>query len=217
MDRWNTIYDISLDLERAPAYPGDPVFERTEAAHPADGGRLSALSLCAHSGTHLDAPSHVLPGGPDLDAFPLERFLPPALVVDLPGRARVRAADVAGLDIRPGDAVLFRTDNSVTGRVRGPRFDPDHVHLSPDAAEALVRAGASLVGLDASSLDGPGEDGLPVHRTLLGAGILLLENIDLAEVPPGRYILCCLPLNMPGAEASPVRAVLLRPGEHLES
>lgn len=150
--------------------------------------------MSAHLGTHADAPSHVLPGGEGAASLPLEAFLGPARVVDLPGRGEV------GPDALPRRAlgaarILFRTG--------GLSF------LAPLAAVRLAERGAILVGTDAASLDPDDAEDLPVHRALLSRGVCLLENLDLSRVPPGDYRLIALPLRFTDLDASPVRAVLI--------
>ena len=100
--------------------------------------------------------------------------------------------------------------NSASGRAAGGEFHEDGVYLSPAAAELCVRAGARLVGIDYLTVDRYGDEDFPAHRTLLSAGLLVLENINLRDVPAGRYTLVCLPLRLGGAEGAPARAVLLR-------
>jgi arylformamidase len=150
--------------------------------------------MSAHLGTHVDAPSHVLPGGLPVGALALEPFIGPARVVDLPGRGEV------GLDGLPRRAlgvprILFRT--------RGETF------LAPLAAVRLAERGALLVGTDGVSVDPDDADDLPVHRALLSRGIFVLESLDLSAVEPGDYRLIALPLKLTELDASPVRAVLI--------
>jgi arylformamidase len=208
------VHDISLALGvEDPTWPGDPGASVERVVEFGDKPcRLSTLSMCLHNGTHLDAPAHFLEDGAMIDAMPPERFVLPARVVDATGRPDVDgdAVDAAG-DVS-GRAVLFRTDNSTSGRCRSGVFDPDFVALTPDAARACVEAGAVLVGLDYQSVGPPGPDGVAVHRALLGAGIWLLEGVDLDGVGQGDCTLICPPLKLPSAEGSPVRALLVEWG-----
>ncbi len=193
-----TVFDISVPLGAgAPDYPGDPPFRREAVATLADGPySLSRLSMSAHSGTHLDFPAHVIPGGRSAADYPAAGFILPAVVVHLlADAAAVTHEDVLRARLQPGDAILFRTVLPVA--------------LTPEAARACVGAEARLAGIDTMSVDRYEDVDLPVHRILLGNDILVLEGIDLSRVPPGRYTLSCLPLLIPGCEASPVRAVLL--------
>jgi arylformamidase len=151
--------------------------------------------MSAHVGTHVDAPSHVMSDGDPIGRLPLDAFLGPARVVDLPGRGEV------GPDALPRrclgvSRVLFRTG----GRV----------FLSPLAAVRLCEKGAVLVGTDAMSVDPEDAADLPVHHTLLSRGVAVLENLDLSGAAPGDYRLVALPLFFKELDASPVRAILIK-------
>ncbi|MFH1035666.1 MAG: cyclase family protein [Pseudomonadota bacterium] len=205
------IWDISLCLGRQEAtYPGDPPFARRLLAdlERGDAYRLSALSLSAHAGTHLDAPSHFLPGGASIDSFGPQRFWLPALVLKAAGRGALPAAVLEGQAPRPGWALLLATANSQDGRAADGRWRDDYVHISLALAQACLAWGASLVGLDAPSVDAPGDESYPAHHILLTAGVLILEGLNLEGVPAGEYQLVCPPLKIDGAEAAPVRALL---------
>jgi len=206
-----TVIDISLPLTPAtPPVPGDPAFSRrlflTRAA---DDCEAAALSLSAHSGTHLDFPAHFLPNGRRAGDYPVETFVRPAVVIDAGRADRLGPELLDDRTFAPGEAVLFRTDNSTANRFAGPAFPETFAALTPDLAEALVRRRAGLVGLDACSVEPLNDPTYPVHHILLEAGILILEGLVLGAVPAGRYTLVCLPLAIPEAEASPVRAVVL--------
>jgi arylformamidase len=162
--------------------------------------------MTTHVLTHVDAPCHVLPGGATLDAIPLRRFAGPALVVDVPGAA-VLPEHLPGGDLR-GLNLLFRSRHSREAAPGAERFDPDHVYVSAGAAGALVARGVNLVGVDYLSVDRWGDGAFPAHRTLLSGGVLILEGLDLAAAPPGRYRLAALPLKIERADGAPVRAVL---------
>lgn len=205
------IYDISVVLGReAVVYPGDPPFSRTLLMrHGQDGCESASLRLSAHSGTHIDFPAHFLPGGKRLDEYGPERFILPAMVIDAGNAKSVGASVLEGADIRPGDAVLFKTSNSATGRSLDPEHFQEFVSLSPGAAYRLAAMGVRLAGIDACSIEGADNPAYPVHNILLSAGVLILEGLNLAEVSPGRYVLACPPLKIAGAEGSPARALLM--------
>jgi arylformamidase len=206
-----SIIDISVPLGGgAIDYPGDPPFRR-EAVASLEGGdacALSSLSMSAHAGTHLDAPAHFIKGGRTLDQYPPEAFLVDAWVVAVEDEDVVSPRVLEGVAIRPGEAVLFRTRNSSSGRARSGRFEPGFIELSPEAARACVALGVSLVGLDYVSVEREGDGRYPVHHQLLAHEVLILEGVDLSAVTPGRYRLACPPLLVAGAEAAPARALL---------
>jgi arylformamidase len=211
MTQHSRAYDISVTLgEEDIPFPGDPPFSREILSSIEKSGvcNVSKLGMCAHSGTHIDMPAHFIAGGNTLDAYIISDFIRRAHVVGVPDAKAVKASDLEKTNIRPGDAVLFKTDNSTSGRCRSGVFSNDFVYISLEAAEACARKKVGLVGLDYITIEEHGNDDFPAHRTLLGNGILVLETINLQEVPPGKYTLTCLPLKIKGGEASPVRAIL---------
>ena len=155
----------------------------------------TCFTMSAHLGTHVDAPSHVLPEGAAVGSLPLEAFIGEARVVDLPGKGEV------GPDALPRRC--FGTARLLL-RTGGKAF------LSPLAALRLAERGALLVGTDAMSVDPEDAADLPVHWTLLSRGVAVLENLDLSRAAPGEYRLVALPLFFKELDASPVRAVLIK-------
>ena len=212
MIQYEKVYDISIHLGvESVSWPGDPPYERRLCASLAEGGvaDVSLLTMTAHTGTHVDTPAHFLADGRRLDDYAPGDFILPARVVDA-ADAEAIGPEAVGDDVPPGGAVLFRTANSTSGRIAAGRFFDDGVHLSLGAARRCLELGARLVGIDYFTVDACGSESFPVHRAVLGAGVLVLETIDLRAVPAGEYTLICLPLRMHGAEGSPVRAVLLQ-------
>jgi len=206
------VYDISVKLGVEDInYPGTPPYSRDLISRLADGdaSNLSKLVMSTHSGTHLDAPSHFIQEGLNIDDYPARTFILPAHVVTVEARMVIVPENLADLDTTPGDAVLFQTDNSRSGRATNGEFTEDFVHLSLEAAYICVARKLGLVGIDYNTIEPLRAENYPVHRKLLGNGILILESINLADVPAGKYTLICLPLKMKGAEASPVRAVIV--------
>jgi len=206
------VYDISAPLNMAPAYPGDRLYFREWMARLDDGNdySLSSLALGSHAGTHLDFPSHLLKGGKSQEQYSMKRFILPAEVIAVPGEGPVLPPCLPDCKIGRGQALLFKTGNSKKQLMHIAAFSEEFVYLSLDAAHLCVAAQVSLVGIDYLSVDKFGDDSMPVHRTLLENDVLILEGIDLDAVPCGRYSLICLPLSIEDAEASPVRAVLVR-------
>jgi arylformamidase len=190
-------------------YPGDPVLavEPVRRLARGDACNLSLLTMGSHTGTHVDAPYHFLADGPRLGEVALERMIGEALVADLRDRTAIDAAAVARVGIREGDVLLCLTDNSL--RWRSPGFRRDFTYLTEDAAAALVERGVRAVGMDYLSIERFGSADFPVHRRLLGAGVFVIEGLDLGGVEPGRYTLVCLPLKFPDLDGAPARAVLL--------
>jgi arylformamidase len=211
-----SLIDISLPLgEDTPVFPGDPPFERQiqQRIGKDNAFELSSLRLGAHAGTHIDSPSHFMRDGHSLDQAKLESFILPAQVVQS-DHDTVQASDLDSVSAQPGRAILFRTRNSLTGLNRKPGYKSAYVYLTLQAAQRCLEMGAPLVGIDYLSVDRDGDPAYPVHRLLLSAGCLILEGLELSRAAPGKYGLFCLPLNIAGAEASPVRAVLVPPDEN---
>lgn len=189
-------------------WPGDPPPAFTHLRSQADGDRTTttAVSLSAHTGTHVDAPRHLIPDGIGVEALPLHVLCGPAWVVDVEAGHGVSAADVDGLPAGDVQRVLWRT-----GAYRAwqtGHFDPAFAALSVEAAQRLVDRGVRLVGIDSFSMDPYDSDDLPAHRVLLGAGVVVLENLDLSQVAPGHYELIALPLKLAASDGAPARVIL---------
>ena len=203
---------IDISVPNGPGqhvYPGDPEPRVDPVRRIAKGDvcNLSLLTLGSHTGTHVDAPYHFLADGPRLGQVPLDRMVGEALVADLRGRPAVDAAALAGVPLRAGDILLCRTDNS--WRWDEPDFQRDFVYVTDDAAALLVERGVKALGIDYLSIEQFGSPDFPVHHRLLGAGVFVIEGLDLKAVEPGRYTLVCLPLKFPDLDGAPARAVLL--------
>lgn len=191
------------------SYPGDPVLRVESVRRIANGDvcNLSLLTMGSHTGTHVDAPYHFLTDGARLGEVALERMIGDALVADLRGRQAIDAAALETVsDLRTDDILLCRTDNSA--RWASPEFRRDFTYLTEDAAAWLVGRGVRAVGMDYLSIERFGSTDFPVHHTLLGAGIFVIEGLDLSKVEPGRFTLVCLPLKFPDLDGAPARAVL---------
>jgi len=206
------IYDVSLTITPSlPVWPGDPQVDLHRVSKMEDGAvcNISHLTLGVHTGTHVDAPYHFLPNGGRVDALPLEALIGPALVLEVPetctaiGAAELHAAGLPGRVER----VLFKSRNSNLWSSE-KEFYREFVAILPDAAEMLVATGVRLVGMDYLSV-APFNNAVRTHEILLGAGVVLLEGLNLADVPAGLYTLYCLPLKLGGADGAPARTVLI--------
>jgi arylformamidase len=209
------VQNISVPLEAAPVFPGDPKYSRASISRLEDGAEynLSSIYLGTHSGTHIDAPAHLLRGGRTIDQYPLSRFILPAQVVSVncPGNGDpIDPSALQDLKSGKGEALLFKTNNSRRRLMHNSVFTEEFVYLSREAAARCASLDFGLVGIDYLSVDRYGDDLAPAHRALLENEILILEGIDLEAVSPGRYHLICLPLNAADLDAVPVRAVLVR-------
>jgi arylformamidase len=210
---FRNVYDISLLLGLEDVtYPGDDPYSRDEISSIAAGAayNLSTLTLSAHAGTHIDAPAHFIEMAKTIDQYDAQNFVLPAHVIYVEDKESIKPDSLGGLEMKRGDALLFKTTNSTCGLSRSGLFSERFVYMSEEAANLCIELQASLVGIDYISIDRYEYDEAPVHRKLLEKDIVILEGIDLKDVPPGEYTLICPPLKIKGAEASPVRALLLR-------
>jgi len=199
----NTITDEGFDL---PPYSREEIWKLEEGKI----ANLSKLVMISHHGTHVDVPFHMIPNGKKLHEYPVERWIRPAQVVSIKDKEAIRPSELEHLDIKPGDALLFKTENSVSGLVtRGGVEAESWVYVSPEAGNFCVEKKVSLIGLDYFSIEKPGDFDFPTHHIVLRNDILIVEGISLGEVPPGRYTLFCLPLNLKGSDGAPARAVLI--------
>jgi arylformamidase len=202
--------DISMPLTDGMIHwPGDPVprIRRTLDMENGDPLNLTHLDICAHTGTHIDAPRHFRKDGSGIDRMPLSAGIGPARVVGIRDPETIRPAELAAHDIGPGERILFRTANS-DGPRAGSAFRERFVHLSVEAARFLAERGVRLAGVDALSVDAFAAADAPVHRILLSAGIWIVEGLDLSRIVPGRYELICLPLKIMEGDGAPARAAL---------
>ena len=204
------IYDISQILCSGVAvWPGDPEFRHRLTMLIAEGApsNVSAVDMCVHTGTHVDAPLHLDVTGCDVASVSLAPYIGPARVFAIPSQKSIRISDLSELDWDGVQRVLFKTRSS---SLPERPFDGNYVYLDQAAARFLAEKEILLVGTDAPSVDDFHGTDLPSHRILTGRGIVILEGIRLDAVPPGDYFLACLPLKLTGADGSPVRAVLWR-------
>ncbi len=203
------IYDITRPISSGmPVYPGDPevavrVWLATARGDPVN---VAVLTLGSHTGTHVDAPRHLRDDGLGLDRLPLDLLIGPAIVADVGAARRIDAAilrQTPALDLGAPPRLLLRA-----GRAASGPGGPEHPSLTEDAARLLLETDIRLLGVEAVSVDPPSALDLPVHRLLLGAGVILVENLDLSAVPAGEYELLCLPLAIRDGDGAPARAVL---------
>lgn len=170
---------------------------------------VSHLSLGAHTGTHMDAPLHFIRDGVGLETMPFDATIGPARVIEIKDKESIKPAELKGKRLRKGERILFKTRNSRRSW-KTDRFDEDFVYISKEAAQFLVDRGIQTVGVDYLSVGGYRKDGRETHQILLGAGMWIIEGLDLAKVTPGSYDLVCLPLKILNSDGAPARAILRR-------
>jgi arylformamidase len=202
VDDFREFFDITHRLdERTPVFAGDAPFKRELVMRIADGdpANLAAVTFSLHTGTHMDAPYHVLSGARRLHEIDPRRFISKALVVACENDS-VEITDFERENISEGMSVLCKTKHR----------DGTIAFFSPSAAEYLASLRINCIGVDALSPD-PYEDmTLPVHRILFSQDIFIVENLKLDGIEPGCYTLIVTPLFITDGDGSPVRALLLR-------
>jgi arylformamidase len=205
-------YDISVSLGgESMDFPGDTPYKRTMVQTLEDGDdcNLSGITMSAHAGTHVDAPYHFFKKGKTIDQFPVEKFILSAWVVPIQNGVAIEPSELENVDVRPGEAVLFKTRNSTEGRIENGVFQENFVYLSARGADWCVRNEVGLVGIDYISIEKFGSKNFTIHRKILSNDTPILEGINLKSVPEGRYTLYCFPLKIRGGDGAPVRAVLM--------
>ena len=209
------IIDITATVgPKTVKWPDDTVPPSQEFLDHADRGdpnTVSQWTLPAHTGTHMAARMHFIPGGWTMETLDLGRSVGPCRVVDLTGvEGHVSRADLEAAEVAGQARLLLKTRNSSLRLMQREEFDEGYTAISEEAAEYLVEIGVETVGVDYLSVE-PFEDGeFRTHHTLLGADVLILEGLVLTNVEPGEYFLACLPLKLADSDGSPARAILIR-------
>lgn len=190
------LIDISQEVFSCRVFPGDPAPEKTTLSSMAEGApyELHSFSMCAHNGTHVDAPAHFIRDGKRIDELGLAPFVGPCAVLRAAGDVTAEKA-----------AALLEKAKSL-GAAQRILLAGD-LTLTAAAARVFAGAGLLLYGNESQTV-GPADAPAETHRILLGAGVVLLEGVVLRDVPAGRYVLSCAPLNLGGCEGAPCRAYL---------
>jgi arylformamidase len=201
--------DVSVAIRDGMVHwPDNPpiVVEKTmDMAHGA-AANVSKIVMGVHTATHMDAPSHFVPGAAAIDQLPFDAGVGPARVIAIRDPRRITVAELEPYDIAAGERVLFKTANSPRAW-RSGEFAQDAVHITPEAARWLAARKVRTVGIDYLSVGGfAAHNGVAVHEPLLAAGIAIIEGLDLSDVPPGPCDLICLPIKLAGGDGAPARA-----------
>ena len=162
------------------------------------------LTMSAHTGTHMDAPLHFVNNSESIDRMPLTATIGPARVIQIEHPDFIGPDELIKHDIQPGERILFKTCN-VWDRTA---FKKTFVHCNAAGARYLVERKVQTIGIDYLSIGAYEGDGVETHQILLGAGIWVIEGLDLTHVEPGSYDLICLPLKILGGDGAPARAVV---------
>lgn len=204
------IYDVSVAIHpRMQTYPGDPRFRAKSIKSLAmgDSFSLSKIMMSNHTGTHVDAPSHIVPGGMTITDLPLDVMNGRARVIQIYHREKIDVPELKQLSRMDDFRILFKTRNSLLWS-NHKHFSKKYIYLTQDGAQYLIDSGIKLIGFDYHSVERFGENDYPVHRVLLENRVVLVEGLNLAEVDDGEYELSCLPLPLKGLDAAPARVIL---------
>ncbi len=202
--------DVSVPLYTGMAHwPDNPPVEIDYAMslERGDGANVSNILMGAHTGTHMDAPLHFLKDGASIDQMPLSATMGRARIIEISDTESIKPAELEPHNIQLGERILFKTLNSQRAW-QGDEFVKDFVYISKEAAAYLAKLQIQTVGVDYLSVGGFYKDGQETHHALLGAGIWIIEGLNLSQVRAGEYDLICLPLKMQGREGAPARAVV---------
>ncbi|SEQ32929.1 arylformamidase [Lachnospiraceae bacterium NE2001] len=200
------IYDISQEVFGCNVFPGDPQPERIVQMKISDGEicNLTALKMCAHNGTHVDAPFHFIDGGKTIDEVDMHRFVGYAYVASHDGDITAEDARQIIQKAKSAEELVDTGDDKASNRilVKGKAV------MTEEAARVFAEAGILLFGNESQTV-GPEDAPMAVHLIMLGAEIVLLEGIRLSEVEDGVYLLNAAPINLGGADGAPCRALLM--------
>jgi arylformamidase len=197
------IFDITRPLsEDTPVYPGDrsPAFSREEHA----GYRISNLNMNSHTGTHIDAPAHCIGDGETIDRVSLDSLIGRCRVIDVQSAGLLITATHLAGKLVGAQRILLKTACSGSDS-----YEESYPAISPDTARLLTEHGIRCIGIDSPSIEHFGDNGT-IHRLLLGNGCLIIEFLDLADIPAGDYTMIALPLRLAGLDGSPARVVLMK-------
>lgn len=206
------IYDISMPVRNGGlVYPGNPEIriELQQAIARGAGANVSSVDFGSHTATHVDAPRHFSDAGVPVDKLSLDDLIGPALVIRFDDSVMaITRSDLEGKNIEGHTRVLFATRNSRL-QVESDTFVPDYTYVAPDAAEYLVTMGIKVVGVDYISVEQFHSGHHRTHHALLDNAVIIIEGLQLGDIPEGVYELVCLPLKLEGCDGAPARAVLI--------
>jgi len=208
------IYDVTVPISNElPTWPDDPSVQVTvwRSLSSGDGANVSMLKFGAHTGTHVDAPAHFIEGAAKIESLPLDILIGEAQVVEVPNDLFVIDEEFAMAHCAPGTTrIVFKTRNSAFWNESKLEFHTDFTYLDLKAAEKLVECGIKLVGIDYLSIEKFGSPKHETHLALLSHGVVILEGLNLTDIPAGQYELICLPLRLrtTKGDGAPARVVL---------
>ena len=208
------LYDVSVPISaRTPTYPGDPGIDIRQWLSLADGDAANVSAICfgAHTGTHVDAPAHFIKDAPKLQSLDLYTLIGKVQVMEVANEVMAIEERHLEKSFAAGTTrILFKTRNSDFWNEADGQFHSDYTYISPEAAKKLIDHGIRLVGIDYLSVERFDSENFETHQTLLSNGVVIIEGLDLRQVPAGDYELICLPLKIAegSGDGAPARVVL---------
>jgi arylformamidase len=201
-------YDLTAKIDPSlVVYPGDPTFKMepiTEIGVDHCSFKLCQLSFGNHTGTHIDFPRHTISGGQTSDDYSLDDLMGNGIVIEVPETfGAVNHEFVSQHPDLRDKIIFFKTRNSQLSKHQP--YHTNYVYIEPEAAQYLVEQGVKIVGIDYISVDPETAHTLPAHNTLLSKGVLIVENLELRDIPAGNYTIYIAPLNIREADGVPVR------------
>jgi len=203
------IYDISMKINKSMMVYSDKEENRPQIKQSRfikeNGANETVITLNVHTGTHLDAPLHMIDGGAPIESISVEKLVTKCRVLDFTNiGGKIGREELEGCDIKKDEFIIFKTTNS-----NDREFNFGFVFLDAGGAEYLANIGIRGVGTDSLGIERSQPDHR-THTTLMSHGIIILEGLRLAEVEEGEYLLVALPLKLEGVDGAPARAVLIR-------
>ncbi len=207
-------FDVSLpyttELARWPTAT-KPVIVKTKDMSLGARNNNSRIEAGVHHGTHVDAPLHFIADGKSIESLAPEILIGGVTVVELGDVEMITASVLEAVSLPPVcERLILKTRNSDLWDHMEHEFRLDYAAVTPDAARFLVDRGVRLIGVDYLSVEEYDLEGNATHRTLLGAGVVVVEGLDLRAVEPGAYEMACLPIKITGSDGAPARVVLWR-------
>ena len=205
------VYDLSIPITSTmPVWPSDPSVSLTPTAHlsrdTSHTVRVTKIEMGSHTGTHIDAPWHMVEGARRLNEIPIETLVGPASVFEISNVPSISRASLEKLNFDGVRRVLFKTENSE--HWNDGTFYERFVYLEPEAAEFLVEQRVELVGIDYLSIDEFKSEKHPSHFVLLRKNVVIIEGLNLSRVKSGKYHMTALPLNLQEVDGAPTRVIL---------
>ena len=203
--------DVSMEITDGMLHwPSDPAIEIDNYSQIKKGAAAnnSKIICGVHTGTHIDAPKHFVDDGIGIDKLDLNKLIGHCRVIEVPlSVSPISKEFIEPLDIKKGDRLLFKTKNSEWINSGDKNFHTDYVCVNPEASKYMVEKGVALVGVDYLSVEGY-HIGHDTHKTLLGAGVVIIEGLNLFNVEPGEYNLTALPVKIKDSNGAPARVIL---------